>query len=168
MISPEQVKEKTIERFWSKIKFGEPNECWEWQRSVDGRGYGQFQIGTLKNPKKVNSHRYVFQCVFGKLPSRKILACHTCDNPKCCNPNHLFPGTQKDNMHDAKIKGRISTTSKSCGEANPRSKIKDSDVRVIRKRLAAGETLTAVGSDYGLKTSATWAIKTRFCWKHVK
>ena len=76
--------------------------CHEWQRSKNSRGYGQFWI----KGKHFFAHRFYYEQKYGPIP-KGLNGCHTCDNPGCCNADHVFPGTQKDNMADAAQKGRM-------------------------------------------------------------
>ena len=73
------------------------NDCWIWQKSCSSSGYGQL----TENKIYWNAHVYAYVCVNGLLPINTILR-HTCHNKKCCNPNHLIPGTKKDNWNDSK------------------------------------------------------------------
>lgn len=81
-----------------------PNGCWEWNGPTNENGYGTF---TSKKHKmeKVRAHRVVYELFVGKIPDGMHL-CHHCDNPPCVNPEHLFPGTRKDNMSDMVSKRR--------------------------------------------------------------
>lgn len=78
------------------------NKCWEWQGCFDSHGYGLIRFG--KTPTRV--HRESYKIFKGQIPD-KLLICHHCDNPKCCNPEHLFLGSYKDNMQDAQKKNRL-------------------------------------------------------------
>ena len=88
-------------RFWSKVDQRGPDECWNWKASTTN-GYGVFWTGS----KSVGAHRYAYVYKTGRPISSNTLICHHCDNPACCNPNHLFEGTAKDNFDDMVSKGR--------------------------------------------------------------
>lgn len=89
------------DRFWSKVDIKSPGECWNWKAFRNSRGYGM--VGALGKVR--SAHRVAWMFTHGEISS-DICVCHKCDNPACCNPNHLFLGTVKDNMHDKVIKGR--------------------------------------------------------------
>ena len=72
------------------------NGCWNWLKSCSSQGYGQF----TKNKKYWTTHRYVFTKQYGEIPEGLVIR-HVCHNRKCCNPEHLRVGTQKDNYEDS-------------------------------------------------------------------
>lgn len=84
--------------------------CWAWSGSKDGKGYGVISSrnGSKSSPEK--AHRVSYEKNFGSIPFG-MLVCHKCDNPECTNPDHLFIGTQKDNMQDCSKKGRLNPES---------------------------------------------------------
>jgi len=97
-----KLSDKDLSRFWGKINVKGASECWPWKNSLRGSlGYGQFRIGD----KICDAHRIALELKDGPLKKGRYV-CHSCDSPKCCNPRHLFAGTQKNNMDDMTDKGR--------------------------------------------------------------
>ena len=89
------------ERFLSYIKINKISDCWEWQARKHKRGYGYYRF----NKKWMAASRVAWLIYYGDITDNMYVL-HKCDNPACCNPEHLFLGTQKDNMADMVKKGR--------------------------------------------------------------
>ncbi len=102
-MQPTQFADAALaERFWAKVDSRSPHECWEWQAGRHSRGYGIFY---LTGHTQILAHRLALALATGTIPEGAY-ALHSCDNPPCCNPNHLRWGTQAENMHDAASRGR--------------------------------------------------------------
>lgn len=103
MNNPSEFTPKNIAAFWNKVSIKGPSECWEWLNHGSKQGYGMLRYPRTRNT--VMAHRISWLLTNGPIPEGfKVL--HKCDNPPCVNPNHLFLGTQTDNMQDAMRKGR--------------------------------------------------------------
>lgn len=86
------------ERFWAKVDWREPDECWEWQGSLQRHGYGHIYIGKIDGSKRFRSaHRVAYELEVGPIPDGLVLD-HLCRNPICVNPSHLEPVTQRINL----------------------------------------------------------------------
>jgi hypothetical protein len=88
--------------FWSHVDRGAPDQCWPWKRGK-GRTYGTVWLPDQGRSK--GSHVIAWEATHGSVPDG-LQVLHRCDNRPCCNPEHLFLGTQSDNMRDAISKGR--------------------------------------------------------------
>lgn len=131
--------------------------CWEWPGARDKDGYCRTKLDQCTTI----AHRAVYTIAKGEIPAGLSLL-HRCDNPPCCNPDHLFPGTQKQNCQDAKAKGRHSH-----GTRNGISKLNDDAVRFIRSN-AATITQTALAEMFGVRQSSIWVVIQRRAWAHVQ
>lgn len=97
----EKLSAKSEMKFWAKVK--KSDSCWEWIAALNEKGYGVFGVGKQTD----KAHRIAWRLLIGEIPKR-LFVCHKCDNPKCVRPNHLFLGTNHDNVKDMIAKGRNS------------------------------------------------------------
>lgn len=121
------------DRFWEKVDKRGHDECWGWNGSKSSHGYGQLRINDRLNM----AHRFSYELHNGPIPDG-LDVLHKCDNPPCCNPNHLFVGTAKDNTADMLAKGRGSKppVSKRKGEKHPLAVFTNAQVRELRRQFA--------------------------------
>ena len=156
------------ERFWSKVDRSGP--CWLWTDSVNANGYGQIGAGGRKGFKMFLTHRVAWELTNGAIPEG-LFVLHKCDNPPCCNPSHLFLGTQTDNQRDMASKGRQvfqrNPGLAPRGERNGKAVLNDDLVRSIRARSKAGETGRSISRSTGLGQSHISQILRRITWGHV-
>jgi hypothetical protein len=106
-------------------------------------------------------HRLAYELANGRIPD-DLKVCHRCDNPACVRPDHLFLGTQKDNMQDASTKGRIKTLR---GDDHPWSKLTSAEVSEIRRAAANGEKQKMLAERFHVTTRAINAIINERAWK---
>jgi hypothetical protein len=151
-------------RFWSKVERDDENadKCWEWTACLNKGGYGEFGVG---NKKKMRAHRFSFQLHHNRLIQDNMCVCHKCDNRKCVNPNHLFEGTNQDNITDRDNKGRGNQQK---GENHGLSKLNEIQVLEIRAKYKnGGTTQTQLGLEYGVHNVTISEIIRREIWKHI-
>lgn len=148
------------ERFWKKVDKRGPGDCWEWQGGSKVEGYGGLADDT---GRVVLTHRFSYEIHFGAIPEG-LMVCHRCDNPSCCNPNHLFLGTALDNTTDMVAKGRARAPK---GIDNGKAKLNDGQVIEIRQRHEEGESLSSIAEIFGVTDVNVGSIIRRKTWSHV-
>ena len=117
------------ERFWQKVSKHDENSCWEWNAAFM-KGYGWFLLNKKDGPKFAHRVSAFFAGLINDINS-ELHVLHKCDNTKCCNPNHLFIGTNADNVADRVSKGRTKWLSQH-GELNGMSKLSSDDVKKLK------------------------------------
>lgn len=150
---------KDVARFWSKVtKTDNPDDCWNWTGFLDKGGYGHIHI----NRKVVTAHRTAFVITFGVVPDGLHIL-HRCDNRRCCNPSHLFLGTNANNVKDRDVKGRNRV---GYGERCARSKLTYAQVAEIKyKHMHEGIGSTTLGREYGVNKSTILRIVSEKTWR---
>jgi len=134
------------------------NGCWDWIAARYQNGYGYVRIPHTR--KNTMAHRMAWMLTYGEIPDG-MYVCHHCDNPSCVNPEHLFLGTQKDNMRDMNNKKR----SNHQGIHNSQAKITKHDADIIRARTTLGEPRRWLAIEYGLAKSTVQAVITAKTWR---
>lgn len=144
--------------FWSKVIKRSKNHCWEWSGYKNSDGYGKYQPFINHKQVHIGAHRAAWFYTYGYLPEKCV--CHSCDNPACVNPNHLFTGTTGDNMRDRTKKGRTAK-----GERNGRAKLSSKDVLKIRAtRATTNLSYKAIGKLFNISTSTIWRVINNITW----
>jgi len=161
-----ELTEKNIKNFWKKVDIKSEDECWEWTGCKNNDDYGQINI----NKKTYRSHRISWILHYDDIPKDNsiygtMLVLHKCDNPGCVNPNHLFLGTNKDNMEDMVTKNRNKIPDNS-GEKHGRHKLTEREVLEIRFKYSSCLYLQKdLAEEYGIKQISL--IVNNKIWKHI-
>lgn len=158
-----QLPDIVIGRFKAKLDIKSDSECWNWTGSLNGKGYGSFNPGKLapKFPTKI-AHRIAYYIEHGNI-DLDLLVCHSCDNPSCCNPAHLWQGTVQDNQKDMKDKGRAPRGSK-----QGMSKLTEADVKAIRTMYKTGRfEQSLIGELFKVSTGNVQHICSNDTWSHI-
>lgn len=142
------------ERFWAKVDVRGDDECWPWTATRHQRGYGLVSVKVGDERSSFTSSRVAYALGAGlkEFPPREQQVCHSCDNPPCCNPAHLFLGTSKENLEDAALKGRLA------------QKLTEADVEAV---LGSDETPDVRAERFGISTSMVGKIQMGRTWTHV-
>jgi hypothetical protein len=148
------------EMIWRNVRLDRTTGCWNWQGHTVSDGYGSKRV----NGRKMHAHRLSYLAFVGDIPS-KLLVCHSCDNPACCNPEHLFLGTNTDNMRDMFRKGRANRAQ---GERNGATKLTAAQVRAIRAQYTgrSGQQ-TELAREFQVYQSTISSIVLRKTWIRV-
>ena len=145
------------ERFWEKVEVRDLHECWQWRASTKVGGYGKIadDDGRIQL-----AHRIAYRLVFGDFPLGLVVS-HRCDNPGCVNPQHLFLGTQAENLRDMRIKRRDNPPR---GSRHPKARLDESLVARVRADVRSHRR---IAKDYGIGKSTVGMIKAGATWIHV-
>ena len=144
-----------VERFWKRVNKTET--CWLWTGALNSSGYGSIR----DYYREVRVHRYSYELHYGPIPNG-MFVCHHCDNPACVNPDHLFLGTNLDNVKDKINKNRSEST---VGILNGRAKLTPLHVMVIREAALLGYPQKDIGKYFKIKNISS--IITRKTWNHI-
>lgn len=145
-------------RFWTRVTLGDG--CWLWHgaHQPDGRGAIGYK-GELTTAPRIS-----WLLHFGEIPNG-LHVLHKCDVPACVRPEHLFLGTNLDNIKDAQAKGRLKGVGRGTrGEKSPSAKLRESDIIKIRAETG---TLKSIGELYGVSLAAIHKIRKRKSWAHI-
>jgi hypothetical protein len=147
-----RVPEPLAPKFWGRVSIQQDSECWEWIAARSPNGYGVISI----HRRGHRTHRIAYELAIGAIPIG-MLVCHHCDNPPCCNPAHLFLGTNADNTGDMLRKCRA-----------PAMKLRPEMVRRARRLVAGGMSRRNVGALLGVDSSCITRIWLGEAWAWVR
>lgn len=165
---PDFISEDVAARFWGQVNMRGKNDCWHWG-SVAQQYYAQFRIDGV-------SYRATHVAIFlsrGERVTGDLVVCHTCDNPPCVNPAHLFIATVAENNADRQRKGRtkyphIPAHVKPRGSQHALAKLDEASASEIKERLRHGESQYRIADRFGVHQSTISLIKNGRMWAHVE
>ncbi len=134
------------------------DKCWDWKGCCPAPGYCQLRLGS----KIYKAHRLSWIIHHGLIPAGMHIL-HKCDNKRCSNPNHLFIGTEKDNMNDCRNKNRTPLV----GTTHPNAVLTEYQVIFIKELLNMGVTNPTIAKMFSLQCPRISDIKCGRTWKHV-
>jgi hypothetical protein len=147
-------------RFWARVD--RTGACWEWQGARDRRSYGKVGFG---RPRRcLRAHRIAWTLTHGPIPAG-LHVLHDCpdgDNPACCNPAHLWLGTDADNVADMVDKGRQAR-----GERGGRARLTTEQIRAIRQTYGKDHNLQKLARAHDVSVATVWHVVQRRTWRHV-
>lgn len=130
------------DRFWAKVDRRDPDECWLFKGAISSSGYGSIKVGGRRG-RTILAHRLAYELTHGPLPQidlegNRVLVCHRCDTPRCCNPAHLRAGTQADNLAEMAVRRRS------------RAILSGADAATIREWYPAGWRQVDLAAAFGV------------------
>ncbi len=162
-----------IERFWSRVSAGQPNECWPWTAALNDQGYGVLSI----NHSAFLASRVALFIATGEDPG-ELVAMHSCNNPPCCNPTHISGGTMKENTRYAiecgrfipEECGRAAAGNVPKGEDHYCAKMTERNVQWVRLYYLQHPwaSVTALGEMFEISEPSMSEILHRKMWVHVR
>lgn len=150
------MNELAINRFWKNVPKKDRAGCWMWKGFINPHGYGVFQHKKRNYP----AHRFMLALQGFEIIGKVV--CHSCDNKACVNPQHLFVGTQLDNMRDAAKKGLMMH-----GEGHARAVLNNEKVKAIRYLWSRGIPASKIASVLGCSSNAVKSAGKGRTWKRV-
>lgn len=157
------LSEKFVNHFWARVKIGGPDECWPWSGYCDYGGYGALRTAVRKTMK---SHRIAWIVKNQKAIPEGLDILHSCiASRSCCNPSHLRPGTDLENVDEARKQGRLV---KAKGEDHWKHKMTAESVLKMRELHEAGaHSQRDLGRMFNVSQAEVWYVVRRKTWKDV-
>lgn len=150
-----------VERFWSRVDGSDdPFSCWPFRGAMTKHGYGRVRV----RQHNWRAHRFAWTISRGPI-APGLHVCHRCDNPSCCNPAHLFLGTQRENAGDMAAKGRAQRLR---GSAKSNSVLTEECVRELRAMVAGGRSISSLARGLGVDRGNLSRAVRGLRWGHVR
>ena len=146
------------QKLWRNVDV-KPGQCWNWIAGKTKAGYG---LGVFAR-ERFYAHRYSWELANEQPIPEGLFVLHKCDNPACVNPDHLFIGTQADNMADKARKGRQTR-----GETHGKAKLTDTDVVEIRAARQGGESCRSIARRTGMSHQQISCVTRGKSWSHIQ
>lgn len=155
------VKKSVIDRLMARVELLPEAGCWIFTGFLNKKGYGQIGNGSRGTGLSL-VHRITYSHFIGEIP-KGLFVLHRCDVPSCCNPHHLFLGTNKDNCNDRDFKNRVRH-----GEKHPFSKLNYANIQEIRKLQQSGMFHSQIAKLFNVAPSHITNIVNFKSWKRAK
>ena len=158
------MKTVPVSEILGRIRVCHESGCHEWTGYVRKSGYGQ-----VTHAGKVHkAHRFFYEHHYGPI-SNGLYVCHRCHNRRCVNPEHLYVGTQSDNMNDMVVAGRQASGEKIAktkrGDRNGSAKLSYEQVKQMRRKRAGGSTYQHIADSFGVTIATAWRAINRESWR---
>jgi len=176
-LDPDIFSPSDIRRFWGKVNAASgEGACWRWTGGLDKNGYGKFQIGPNGGQRHLRAHRVALVLARG---ASSLNALHTCDNPICCNPKHLFEGSHRQNVADRHRKGREAVGDRNGRRTHPEKTLRgerhwnasltEDIVAAIKAEVVRGKygDIALAARKYGVSLVAAQQVIAGRTWRHV-
>lgn len=171
-------RKNTPEDFWQRVD--KSGDCWLWTGAISNGTYGKTNFAG----KQYGAHQLAWILTNGEIP-QGLFVCHKCDNPRCVNPDHLWLDTPKNNTHDMIRKARKSNVRPAPqrgdnhwsrkhpewvrrGVKHHKAKLTEEQVKLVRSKVAQGQTMLSVARDFNVHVSLVSLIVKRKIWTHVE
>jgi hypothetical protein len=159
-----KADEDAAMRFMRRVNMAKGDECWTFQGRLSNKGYATFDWRAPWEDRSRGhpASRMMWLILNGRIPD-DLEVCHSCDNPACCNPEHLWLGTHKENMEDMSKKGRGGKAGRK-GSAHHGAKLREADVLAIRTATAS---ISDLARQYAVTEENIHRILKRKTWTHI-
>jgi len=150
--------QKQIDRFWTNVDIGEPDDCWFWLRSQHSNGYGQVALRIDNRNRILKAHKVAWEIHNNQRLTPNVRAWHNCSNRLCCNPRHVI--VQSDNLITADLPHGAR------GEQHGNAKLTERQVKIVKYRLNA-LTTREIADTMRVSFHTIWDIRKGITWRHV-